>query len=293
MLSGLPHLQGGQGRLGYDDPDDKGKDVAHNMKVYEFGEENEKVFVMFQCAAEPWWVFKASAEAIAREYYVYLFIADGHDEMGTEFVSIEKNVTDAAEYLRQSASSRVEAMYGVSMGGASVIRFLATENIPVDKAIIDAGITPYSYPRWICRLIAVKDWIMMMLGTKSMAFMKLAAPPDRWTPQGEDPEEHYRKIFNFEKNHFSSKTIYNVFWSTNNYSMPDPVQRVITEIEYWFGEEEKKARKDDLTYTCMAYPQTVPREFKGLAHAELVLMFPEQFYEETMRFLKSDQEVSS
>ena len=68
---------------------------------------------------------------------------------------------------------------------------------------------------------------------------------------------------------------------------------MITEIEYWFGEEEKKAGKDDLTYTCMAYPQTVPREFKGLAHAELVLMFPEQFYEETMRFLKSDQEVSS
>jgi pimeloyl-ACP methyl ester carboxylesterase len=256
------------------------------MKVYEFGTEHEKNFVMFQCAAEPWWVFKASAEAMAKDYHVCLFIADGHDEQGTTFVSIEKNVKDAADWLRKAGISRVDAMYGVSMGGASVIRFLATEDIPVDKAIIDAGITPYPYPRFICRLISCWDWITIMLGTKSMTLMKLAMPPERWTPEGEDPEEHYRKIFDFEKHHFSSRTIYNVFWSTNNYSMPDPIPIVDTRIEYWYGEEERKARKNDLTYTRKVYPQTVVREFRGLAHAELVLMFPERFYEEVTRFLK-------
>ena len=254
------------------------------MKIYEFGVNHEKSFVMFQCAAEPWWVFKASAEAMARDYHVYLVIADGHDETGTDFISLEKNVKDAAETLRQRGVAKIEAMYGVSMGGASVIRFLATEDIPVERAIIDAGITPYPYPRFICRLIAVKDWIMIMLGTKSMRMMKLAAPPDRWTPQGEDPEEHYRRIFDFEKHRFSPRTIYRVFWSTNNYAMPDPVPRVATKIEYWYGEEEKRARRQDLAYVQRAYPQTVAREFKGLAHAELVLMFPERFYEEVTRF---------
>ncbi len=56
------------------------------MKVYEFGKEHTKLFVMFQCAVEPWWVFKASAEEMAKDYHVYLFIADGHDGLGTEFV---------------------------------------------------------------------------------------------------------------------------------------------------------------------------------------------------------------
>jgi hypothetical protein len=256
------------------------------MKVYEFGGANTKSFVMFQCAAEPWWVFKASAEAMARDYHVYLFIADGHDEQGTEFVSIEKTVRDAAEYLQKKDVRHIDAMYGVSMGGASVIRFLATENIGMDKAIIDAGITPYPYPRFVCRLISVWDWITVMLGTKSMTLMKLAMPPERWTPEGEDPEEHYRRIFEFEKHHFSSRTIYRVFWSTNNYFMPEPVPAVDTQIEYWYGEEEKKARKSDMAYTRKVYPQTVPREFKGLAHAELVLMFPERFYEEVTRFLR-------
>jgi pimeloyl-ACP methyl ester carboxylesterase len=242
---------------------------------------------MYQCAAEPWWVFKPSAEALARDFHVLLFIADGHDELGTEFVSIEKNVKDAADYLREKGIIHVEAMYGISMGGASVIRFLATEDIKVDKAIIDAGITPYPYPKWICRLISFKDWMMIMLGTKSMFFMKIAAEPTRWTPKGEDPEDHYRRIFEFEKNHFSSRTIYNVFWSTNNYSMPDPVPSIDTKIEYWYGEEEKRARKNDLAYVRRIYPQTTVREFKGFAHAELVLMFPERFYREITAFLNS------
>lgn len=97
------------------------------MKIYEFGVNHEKSFVMFQCAAEPWWVFKASAEAMARDYHVYLVIADGHDETGTDFISLEKNVKDAAEALRQRGVAKIEAMYGVSMGGACVIRFLSEE----------------------------------------------------------------------------------------------------------------------------------------------------------------------
>jgi len=258
------------------------------MKVYEFGKEHAKSFVMFQCAAEPWWVFKASAEEMAKDYHVYLMIADGHDELGTEFVSLEKYAKDAAGYLKAQGIDRVDAMYGVSMGGAAVIRFLATEDIPVEKAIIDAGITPYPYPKWICRLISVKDWIMIMLGTRSLRMMKLACPPERWTPKGEDPEEHYRALHKFFKHHYSARTIYNAFWSTNNYSMPDPVPQVDTKIEYWYGEEEKRAREKehDIEFVNKAFPQTVFKEFKGLAHAELVMMFPERFAAEVKKFLE-------
>ena len=207
------------------------------MKVYEFGEEHRKSFVMFQCAVEPGWVFKASAEEMAKDYHVYLFIVDGHDELGTEFISLEKYAKDAALYLKTKGIDHVEAMYGISMGGAAV---------------------------------------------------KLACPPERWTPAGEDPEEHYRTLLKFYKQHYSPKTIYNVFWSTDNYSMPDPVPPIDTKIEYWYGEEEKHAREKehDIEFVCRIYPQTVLKEFKGLAHAELVMMFPERFAEEVKRFLE-------
>ena len=75
--------------------------------------------------------------------------------------------------------------------------------------------------------------------------MKPAPPPERWTPKGENPEEHYRKIFEFEKNHCSSKMICDVFWSADNYSVPYLVPTVKTKIEYWYGEEEKRAGKSN------------------------------------------------
>ena len=74
-----------------------------------------------------------------------------------------------------------------------------------------------------------------MLVTRSLRMMKLACPPGRWTPRGEDPEAHYRALLKFYKQHYS--------------------------------------------------PQTVLKEFKGLAHAELVMMFPERFAREVNRFL--------
>ena len=42
-----------------------------------------------------------------------------------------------------------------------------------------------------------------------------------------------------------------------------------------------------IEFVCRTYPQTVLREFKGLAHAELVMMFPERFYEKVRRFMES------
>ena len=256
------------------------------MKVYEFGNENKKNLVMFQCAAEPWWVFEPSARELAKDYHVHLVIADGHDEQETEFVSLEKYSHDTAKYLKDKGIDKVDVMYGISMGGAALIRFLAVEDIPVDKAIIDAGITPYPYPKFLCRLISYRDWIMVMLGTRFLPLMKLAYPPERWTPKGEDPKEHYGALMKFFKEHYSPKTIYNVFWSTDNYSMPEKARRIDTKIEYWYGEEEKRAREKehDIEFVKKTFPQTVFKEFKGLAHAELVMMFPEHFAKEVKRF---------
>ncbi|MGI6617444.1 MAG: hypothetical protein ACOX36_05280 [Saccharofermentanales bacterium] len=254
------------------------------MKVYEYGEDNEKTLLMFQCAAEPWWVFRSSAEALSKDFHVFLFISDGHDEIGTDFLSIEKNVEQAVSYLNGEGVQHLDMVYGISMGGSSVMYMLANQVIPVKKAIVDAGITPYPYPTWLCRIIALKDYLMVKIGFKSLRLMKMVMPPERWTPKGEDPEEHYKKLFEFGRNHYSNKTIYNVFWSANNYPMPDPVPTSKTKMEYWYGEEEKSARKNDFAYAKKAFPQIVPREFKGMQHGELVMMFPERFHQEVLRF---------
>jgi pimeloyl-ACP methyl ester carboxylesterase len=253
------------------------------MKVIEYGSRQAPLMTIFQCTAEPWWVFKPSAEELSGEFHILLFAADGHDESGTTFESVEKYAHDAAMYLQAQGVDHVDLMYGVSLGGATVVRFLAAESIPVTKAIIDAGITPYPYPKPVCRLIAAGDFLSVSLATKNRTVMELIAPPNRWTPAGENPTDHYDKIFDFEKNHYSYRTLYNSFWSANNYAMPDPVPAVDTYIEYWYGEGEKHARAKNCAYVKRVYPQTVSREFRGLMHAELVLMYPKLFREEILR----------
>ena len=258
------------------------------MKVYEYGIENEKTMLMFQCSAEPSWLFYPAAEAMGRKYHVFFAAADGHnpEEPGT-FISVEKYVDDAVAYLKKKGLTELDAAYGVSMGGSAVMRLLATQAIPVKKAIIDAGITPYPYPLVIRKLIALKDLVTMRIGTKSESLAKKIMPPERWTPAGWDPEEYYHKLFEFLSGPgFSAKTIYNVFWSANNWSCPEPVPAVDTEIEYWYGEEEKKARKDNIAWAKKHFPQLKLVEHAGLAHAEMIEVYPERFYKEAMRFLE-------
>ena len=257
------------------------------MIVYEFGKQNARTMLMFQCSAEPSSVLHPAAEAMAQDFHVFYAAAEGHnpDEDST-FISVEKYVDDAVQYLRAHNVFELDAVYGVSMGGSAVMRLLAVQAIPVRKAIIDAGITPYPYPLEIRKLIALKDLVMVSIGTKNEKLARVIMPPERWTPAGENPDAHYRKVFDFlASKRFSAKTIYNVFWSANNWSCPDPIPESDTEIEYWYGAEEKSARKDNIAWAVKHFPQTKPVELQGLAHAELVMIHPDRFRSEAMRFL--------
>lgn len=86
--------------------------------------------------------------------------------------------------------------------------------------------------------------------------------------------------------HMSAKTIWRVFDSTDNYSMPDifPVQN--THIAYWYGEEEKKARKLDIRYVRKHIPGVQFWEISGVDHGEYATMHPEAFCRDLCAFMK-------
>ena len=258
------------------------------MKVYEYGTENKRTLLMFQSSAEPYWVFVAAAQAMAKDFHVFLAAAEGHNpEEDSTFISVEKYADDAAAYLKTHGVTELDALYGISMGGATAMRFLASQALPVKKAIIDAGVTPYSYPLIIRKWIALKDLVSIGIATKHVWIAKKIMPPERWTPAGYDPDDWYRRVFGFlASKKYSAKTIYNTFWSTNNWSYPDPMPALDTEIEYWYGDEETKERAAHLAWAQKHFPQLKPVKFAGLAHGELVMVYPERFHDEAMRFLK-------
>ena len=109
------------------------------MVIREYGTENKKLLVFFQGSCEPWQEFRPAAEGLAKEFHVLLLTPDGHDpQEHNNFISVEKTVDDTVCWLREHGIDRLDAMYGLSFGGGMVVRFRTTQDIPVDRAIIDA-----------------------------------------------------------------------------------------------------------------------------------------------------------
>ena len=88
---------------------------------------------------------------------------------------------------------------------------------------------------------------------------------------------------------YSDRTIRNVFWSGNNYALPETSAACSTKIAYWYGADEKKDRKYNIRFIRHYFPQIQLREFPNMAHAELVMIHPEEFCRHAEEFLNQEE----
>ena len=255
------------------------------MRIHEFGEENEKRLLFFQGSCEPWEEFAPAAERLAEHFHVMLVTPDGHDpEEHSDFISVEKTVFDTLRWLKKRGISRLEGLYGLSFGGGMALRLLVSGAIPVDRAIIDAGTAPYEYPEWLCKIIGVRDFLMLKISRASIGAMKAAFPPERFARDPENADAAYREIRSYLRTS-SNRTIWNIFWSANNYTVPRPAPKTDTAIQFWVGTDEWRSRFRDLKWYKKYMPQIKVVRIPDMMHGELVLMHPEAFAKRAFDFL--------
>ncbi len=256
------------------------------MVIREYGTENKKHLLFFQGSFEPWEEFRAAAEGLAGEFHVMLVTPDGHDpEEHNDFISVEKTVDDTVRWLREHGIGHLDAMYGLSFGGGMVVRFLTTQDIAVDRAIIDAGTAPYQYPKWICRLIGVRDYLMLKLARSSVKLMEAAFPADRFARDPQNAAQEYEQIRQYLKG-YSDKTIWNIFWSANNYEVPKTAPHLATRVQFWVGTDEWGSRFRDLKWAMRYLPQIEIVQIPHMMHGEFVLMHPEEFTKKALEFFR-------
>lgn len=253
------------------------------MNIYEFGPENDKSLVMIHGACMSWDMFQASIDELKEDFHIFAVAVPGHDlTTDEEFTTVE----DIADRIETELISRglheIDVLYGLSMGGGFVIRMLADNRLRVDHAVIDAGITPYELPRPITRLILLRDFLMTEWGKHSKKALSLAFPPEKYTQEGID---YMHKVMR----HMSARTIWRVFDSTDNYAMPTTFPHLDTRIEYWYGREEKKARKLDIAWVKKHIPGVHFREIQGMDHGQYALMQPKQFAEDLRRSIRGSK----
>ena len=136
------------------------------MQILEHGQENKRLLLFFPCTAEPVWAFEGAMRLLSQKWRIFQVIYDGHQpENPGDFISVEQTVDEVTAYLKKRGVTRLDAAYGCSLGGACLTRLLALGELPVDRAIIDGGITPYRFPYLLRRLVLLRD----VLGFKIVA----------------------------------------------------------------------------------------------------------------------------
>ena len=247
------------------------------MRILEHGPEQTRTLLFFPCTAEPVWVFAETVALLSREWHVFQVVYDGHQpEYPGDFISVEQTVDEVTAELKRRGAARLDAAYGCSLGGACLTRLLALGEIPVDRAVIDGGITPYPFPYPVRRLVLARDVLSFKIVAHSRRILEAAFPPERFTLPGHDPVIEYDAMERYLKT-YSDRTIRNIFWSGNNYALPETPAASGTEIAYWYGEDEEKDRRGNIRFIRRYFPQAQLAVIPKMAHAELVIVHPEEF----------------
>ena len=251
------------------------------MTIHEFGQNHDEVVVLVHPSVVMWDYFEYVIPLMQDRYHLIVPALPGYDtENSSDFTSVEEIAEELADWLIGHGYSEIACIYGCSMGGAVVTRFLADRKVNVRSAVIDGGITPYQLPWIVTRCIAIKDFLLISMGkVGGLKILQKAFSTDDYS------EEDLQYIVKVLK-HMSAKTIWRTFESCNNYDMSDPVITDCKHIEYWYAKAEEKDRKSDIAYIKKNLPQTVFKVFKDIGHGGLAALKPELFAEELRRAME-------
>ena len=238
------------------------------MKVLEHGGRIGRTLLFLPCTAEPVWAFAETIALLSEQWHVFQVVFDGHEpEEPGEFTSVEQTVDEVTEYLKAHGIARLDAAYGCSLGGACLTRFLALGEIPA------------------------RDVLSFKLAANDRKVLEAAFPPERFTIPGHDPVKEYDAMEAYLKT-YSDRTIRNVFWSGNNYALPQMPAAGGTKITYWYGDDEKKDRRSNIRFIKRYFPQIRIHGIPKMAHAELVIVHPEEFCRYAEKFLAGPAEAA-
>lgn len=246
------------------------------MEFKHFGSSFAPIIVFYQASCTYWEWYLPSIRELARSYHVVVPVLDGYStDNKSDFILVENTVDETLKYMNSCGYS-IYGVYGGSFGGAMALYSILNSNTPIQKAIVDGGITPYQLPYIITRLILLRDWLTTLLGCRHPRLIEKMLHESDWGKDAAAVGLTMEKMAPFLCG-LSSKTIRNSFDLANNYKMPVPVPSTKTEIQYWYGALEEKDRNWDIKYMKKNFPQAEMIPFPQMEHLQVVLTHPEVF----------------
>lgn len=244
------------------------------VNIHEFGKENQETILLIHPSVVKWDYFENVIPLLQENYHLLVPALPGYDfENDSDFTGVEQIASELNAWLKAKGYTELYAVYGCSMGGSIALMVALEQMVKIKHCVMDGGITPYQLPWLVARVIALKDYLMMMLGRAGgVALLEKAFATDQYS------KEDLQYVADVLR-HCSRKTIWRTFESCNNYKVPEPAPKLDTQIHYWHAKGEEKERKQDINYMKRKFPQTEFEVLPALGHAGLALLRPKLFAE--------------
>lgn len=244
------------------------------MNIHEFGKENNEVILLIHPSVVKWDYFEYVIPLLEKKYHLVVPALPGYDFEGdSDFSSVEQIAAELNNWLKAKGFTEIYAVYGCSMGGSIALMVTLGQLMPIKHCIMDGGITPYQLPWIVTRFIALKDYLMMMIGRAGgVKLLEKVFATDDYS------EEDLQYVADVLK-HSSRKTLWRTFDSCNNYKVPKPIPAVSTQLHYWYADGEEKARDWDIKYMKKNFQKTEFIVLSTLGHGGLALIKPDLFVE--------------
>ncbi len=251
------------------------------MRFHTFGNKENKIMLLIHGVLTPWQIWQEQIEYFSKKYYVIVPALDGHvEEEASEYKSVENEAEQIIRFILDDHGGDVEAVCGLSMGGAIAYKIFESGKLNIKYLVIDGG--PLS------PLGRLPVWFMEKSYTSIIHKAKVR---DKKTLENfkKDflPEKYLESFLKFADT-MSDATISNMIRGVFCISIRECDHGKDTSILFMHGTKgnemvsRKAARK-----MKEIYPQTEIQCFDGYLHAELAIYHSEEWIEHVDEFITS------
>lgn len=243
------------------------------MKIHEFGDKNNRKIILIHGFQSPYQVWNKYVEHYKRDFHIIVPIIPGHNpEQKDDFVSISETAKELEDYYITHYGENLYAVFGMSMGGVLAATLWQNQRLNIEKVIFDGS--PLVSVNNVIRKMMISFYLNVTHKTKQRD------PKTLKQALNIAPEEYFDAFLQVLDN-MSDTTIVNCINNIGNFKLSGDIDTKNTKIYFYHGTAvNEMLAKKSAKYIFKHYPDAIIKCFKGKAHCENSLLYPELMIQE-------------
>lgn len=250
------------------------------MEFHTYGEQHSAVLLLLPGLGVSHEIFQPLVELLSVDFQIVAIGLDGFLLGGpSRYTSIDDQACEVIRYVREHYSGRIDAAYGLSLGGKILSRILERNEVGIDHAIMDAApLLPL--PRWLCGPLRYYQSFNVWTCYHWPKFWRVLL------------RSHYIDVLLYE--------LRKVYPSGGGRAVRDGYKNVYTsklesisgpDIHYWYGSKEALVARPQVKHLKTLCPRVCVEVFKKMNHGQLLVDHPEEVARRIKTMVFSEQMI--